>query len=121
MSPLVAATKHPNPLRALLPQSQYLTSTSFSECDVLYVRVCVLDPFAAVKHFGKINGMIQLGVAVPSIAAPILGGAVFDATGTYRLHFAITLPVFTLSLLLLAAGKPAVASQAKASAQKAKP
>ena len=41
---------------------------------------------------------------------------------TYRLHFAITIPVFTLSMLLLAAGKPAVASQeAKASAKKAKP
>jgi hypothetical protein len=45
-------------------------------------------------HFGKISGAIQTGYAVPSIVAPILGGAVFDATGDYAGHVAITIPVF---------------------------
>ena len=59
-------------------------------------------------HFGKIQGMIQLGVAFPSITAPILGGYIYDTTGNYRLHFAITIPIFVTSMMLLASGIPAV-------------
>ena len=67
----------------------------------------VIDTFG-IAHYGKIQGMIQMGVAIPSITAPILGGYVYDTTGSYRIHFGITTPVFALALVLLASGKPAI-------------
>ena len=71
------------------------------------LSLLVIDTFGAT-HFGKIQGMIQLGVAFPSISAPILGGYIYDTTGNYHLHFAITIPIFVTSMLLLASGRPAV-------------
>ncbi len=71
------------------------------------LSLIVIDTFGT-KHFGKIQGMIQLGVAFPSITAPILGGYVYDTTGNYHIHFAITIPIFTTSMMLLASGRPAV-------------
>ena len=94
------------------------------------LSLLVIDTFGAA-HFGKIMGGIQTGVvrlrscplprislgsdlalrrdqAIPSITAPILGGAVFDATGSYRIHFGITLPIFAVAMVLLMSGGPAV-------------
>lgn len=71
------------------------------------LSLIVIDTFG-MAHFGKIQGMIQLGVAVPSITAPILGGYIYDTTGNYHTHFAITIPIFVMSIVLLISGQPAV-------------
>ena len=47
-------------------------------------------------------------IAVLGDTAPILGGYIYDTTGNYRLHFAITIPIFVTSMMLLASGRPAV-------------
>ena len=71
------------------------------------LSLIVIDTFGSA-HLGKIQGMIQLGVMLPSITAPILGGYIYDTTGNYHVHFAITIPIFVTSIVLLASGRPAV-------------
>ena len=42
----------------------------------------IIETFGS-ESFGKIYGAIQTGVAIPALTAPILGGYVFDSTGSY--------------------------------------
>ena len=91
--------------------------TAFNLCWVgfngvgVMLYLVVIDTFGT-KHFGKIQGMTQLGAAVLSVTAPILGGYICDTTWDYHMHFAITIPIFTTSMVLLALGRPAVRAAA---------
>jgi len=68
--------------------------------------VLVVSEAFGLRAFGAIMGLVSLAMIVPQIAGPLMAGAIFDSTGSYRLTFAIVLVIFALAALCMLAARP---------------
>ncbi len=59
-----------------------------------------------LKAFGSIMGIVSLILTVPSATGPVLAGALYDATGSYRPSFGIVIAVFAAGIVCTLAAKP---------------
>jgi MFS family permease len=57
----------------------------------------IFDMFG-LKQFGSIMGLIQMGIAIPIFAGPIIAGYIYDSTGKYDLMFGITIGLLVVSI-----------------------
>ncbi|PZC50728.1 MAG: Cyanate permease [Chloroflexi bacterium] len=61
-----------------------------------------------LKHFGTIFGLINMATAASALLGPIMVGATFDTTGSYRFAFVIVAFIFGLGILFLRKATPIV-------------
>lgn len=62
--------------------------------------------YAGLKNYGKVFGVMASIIAVSSAAGPMLGGAIYDSTGSYSLFIWGSIPASLFSgLLLLGLGR----------------
>ncbi len=59
-----------------------------------------------VKSFGSILGLVQMAQLVSFLVGPLMAGAIFDATGSYRLVFVIVALLFMLGVLAMTQARP---------------
>jgi MFS family permease len=59
-----------------------------------------MESFGAA-HFGAVFGALTVGQIAPSLAGPLVAGALFDASGRYLSTFAVSIGVFASAILAL--------------------
>jgi MFS family permease len=59
-----------------------------------------------LKNFGSITGLTNLAVIVPTIAGPLMAGAIYDARGSYDLAFMATAGLLSVSLVMFFLAAP---------------
>jgi len=64
-----------------------------------------------LKNFGTIFGLINMATAASALLGPIMVGATFDSTGSYRFAFIIVAFIFGLGILSLQKAIPIVEIQ----------
>ncbi|MDP3061873.1 MAG: MFS transporter, partial [Chloroflexota bacterium] len=63
-----------------------------------------------LRHFASLLGLVNMATVVSSIVGPLLAGASFDATGSYRANFMAVMGIFSLGVVVLGlARRPAMA------------
>jgi len=84
----------------------YLTyATGHATWVILYLTT-VADTFGT-RRFATLQGLASVLTMPFGVLAPLLAGAMFDATGSYRLIFAIFAPLTAVAaLLVMAIGRP---------------
>ena len=76
--------------------------------------VLVVSEAFGLRAFGAIMGLVSLAMIVPQVAGPLLAGALYDSTGSYRLVFTVVLGIFGFgALCMLVARPPAPPQQAE--------
>ena len=71
----------------------------------LQITIYLTTRYAGVAHFGKIFGMISSLMGLAGGFGPLLGGLIFDATGSYTILLTIAIPVaFTAGLSVAGLG-----------------
>ena len=59
-----------------------------------------------VRYFGTIVGVVNMATIVSIVTGPLMVGAFFDATGTYRLAFLTVAAIFAAGVLILTLARP---------------
>lgn len=81
------------------------------------MTLVILETFG-LKNYGSIQGSISLVAQIlPVLIGPILAGALFDTTGSYRASFAIASGIFAVgAVCVLAARRPTLSTTQRAGA-----
>ena len=72
----------------------------------LIFQAKLIIQFFGIKRYASIRGLMHLVGNLVAIAGPVLGGAMFDITGSYRLFFIIISGVVLLGIPFIMLAKP---------------
>ncbi len=71
--------------------------------------VLVVQEAFGMKQFGGIMGAVQVGMIVSGAGAPLMAGALHDATGSFSSTFLIIVGIFAIGIAALLLARPAEA------------
>lgn len=59
-----------------------------------------------LRYFGSILGLTNVATVVPSVVGPLMAGASYDITGSYRINFIAVIAIFAVGIVALWLGRP---------------
>lgn len=81
-----------------------LYETAFAANLIFQAKLII--QFFGIKRYASIRGLMHFVGNLVSIAGPVLGGAMFDITGSYRLFFMIISGIVLLGIPFIMIAKP---------------
>jgi MFS family permease len=65
------------------------------------ITAYLITRYVGVLHFGKIYGIVSSGMGIAAGVGPVLGGWIYDQTGTYAVLLYMGLAVSVVATLLV--------------------